>query len=244
MKFLLLIAFWLALPLTHAQNLIIGTSSDNPPFSSLADKQNNFYGFEIDIMLKICKIIAAQCEFKPVLVSQLDDKVIAGTLDLAIASIIIPTTNVDGLIFSLPYLPSKAQFIVKIDSSINRLNELKNKKVGVRRGTLFGGTFFEQIILDMFNSELTVIEYPTMGDLMLALEQQDVDAAFSNEAAVKYWFINNKDMFKLVSDPMTIGKGYGIMAKTGQEALIEQINKAITSMMADGSYMTIYSRYF
>lgn len=244
MKFLLLVAFWLALSLTHAQNLTIGTSSDNPPFASLADKENNFYGFEIDIMLSICKIIAATCDFKPVMVSQLSDQLIAGKIDLAIASIIIPATAIDGLIFSLPYLPSKAQFIVKIDSNINRLNQLKNKKVGVRRGTLFGGTFFEQIILDMFNSELKVLEYPNMGELMLALEQQDIDAAFSNEAAVKYWFINNKDMFKLVSDPIPIGKGYAIMAKAGQEPLIEQINKAITLMMADGSYMAIYSRYF
>ena len=216
MKFLLLIAFWLSLSLAHAQNLTIGTSSDNPPFASLADKENNFYGFEIDIMLNICKIIGATCDFKPVTVSELSDQLISGKIDLAIASIIIPTTSTDGLIFSLPYLPSKAQFIVKIDSSINRLNQLKNKKVGVRRGTLFGGTFFEQIILDMFNSELKVLEYPNMGELMLAVEQQDVDAAFSNEAAVK----------------------------AGQEPLIEQINKAITLMMADGSYMAIYSRYF
>jgi len=39
----------LILPIIQANALIIGTTSDYPPFASLADSNNHFTGFEIGL---------------------------------------------------------------------------------------------------------------------------------------------------------------------------------------------------
>ena len=244
MTYLLAIALWFASSLTYADTLIIGTSADSPPFASLADGKNHFYGFEIDIMLEVCTRIQATCEFKPTLVSKLSDSILKGKINLAVAAIILPSSPLKGLIFSLPYYTSNGQFITLAQSSINNLEDLRNKKIGVRQGTLYKGNLFKDLILAMFDNQLNVIEYPNTSDLMLALTNGDVDADFSNEQTMKYWYTNNTNLFRLVGNKIPIGNGYAIMAKEGEEALIKNINHALINMESDGSYLKIYKRYF
>ncbi len=50
----------LLVPACHAKTLLIGTTAQNPPFSSIADQKENFYGFDIDIMGEVCRRIKSK----------------------------------------------------------------------------------------------------------------------------------------------------------------------------------------
>lgn len=244
MKFLVALLTCFILPITFAQPLIIGTSGDNPPFASFADDKNNFYGFEIDIMLEICKRIGAQCEFKAIIVSEVVDQLSKGAIDFAIASIIILPKKPPGFIFSLPYLSSKAQFITTATSSINKIEDIYNKTVGVRRGTLYYGAYFKQVVTNLFTNKIKIVEYLNINDLMYALKNGDVDADLCNEETAKYWYINNKDQYKLIGDSIPVGEGYAILSTSNKAAVMAQINRALVQMEEDGGYVKIYTRYF
>ena len=229
----------------QARPLLIGTISDNPPFSSYASQQNQFYGFEIDLMLEICNRQKIKCQFIPTIASRMVNDLTSGKIDLVLASIIIPTTIVDEpVIFSKPYLISYAQFITNKQSPINQLNEIRNKKVGVRLGTLFHGTMFKNFILEMYNNQVKPVLYLSMSDLLSALQNQEVDAVCSNAVPIRYWYTNNSGLFKLVGGKIPIGNGYAVMAKIGEENLIAQINQSLLQIEQDGTYVAIYSRYF
>ena len=244
-KLLLLLSTWFVLSVSYAKTLIIETTTDSPPFVSLADNKNHFYGFDIDIMLRICQMIQENCEFKPVLISKLGDKIVQGKADLAISAIIIPSVPLNNLIFSLPYLPSNGQVMVRADSNIKDFKDLLHKKIGVRHGTLFfGGSLFKDHILSVYGDKIDIIEYSTIDDLLYALSNEDVDAIFSNEKNIQFWYMNNKELYRLVGSKIPIGDGYGIMAKIGNEDLMTRINQALMKMEADGSYLQIYKRYF
>ena len=247
MKLFIVLIILFFLPLSYSQTLTIGTSPDNAPFSSYSDGKTSFCGFEIDIMMDVCARINAQCQFKPIVVSDAlqlfaDDKV-----DLVIAGIIAPPANTPdaaNFVFSMPYLPSSAQFLVTADSKIQTIQEIRNKNVGVRLGLLFGRDLFKDYVMALYNNQLSVKSYLEMCDLVDALQHHVVDAIFSNKMAIKYWYSNNKDQFRLVGDPFPIGNGYTIMGKKGDEQLITQINQALYAMEQDGTYTMLYERYF
>ena len=236
---------WLILPTGYSNPLIIGTSPEDPPLSSSVDRTSHFYGFEIEIMSKICTHIGAECKFKTVLSSQLLDELSSGKIDIAVSAVIIPSGNQNSqLLFSLPYLPSSAQFITKTTSSITTLKDIQGKKIGVRLGTLAHGNMFKNYVDKMYNSQVDVVSYLTMNDLLNALIDDKIDLAFSNTEPVKYWYINNSNIFKLIGKPFSIGNGYAVLGRVNEQPLFSQINQAILQIEKDGTYERIYNRYF
>ncbi|OGV47585.1 MAG: hypothetical protein A3F46_00650 [Legionellales bacterium RIFCSPHIGHO2_12_FULL_42_9] len=247
MKLFIVLIISSFLSISYSQTLKIGTSGDNPPFSYFSDSHNNFCGFEIDIMMEVCARLHAQCKFQAIVVSDVLKLFADNKVDLVIAAIIEPPANAPDavdFVFSTPYLPSSAQFLVRADSNIQTLQNIRYKAVGVRLGSLFGGTLFKDYLLSLYNKQLSVTSYLEMCDVIDALQNQMVQAVFSNTEAIHYWYMINKDHFRVVGDPFPIGNGYTIMGKRGDEQLITDINKALHSMEQDGTYTTLYDRYF
>lgn len=239
MKYFLIFITLLCLPLSQIQALTIGTMPNNPPLASLSDKHNHFAGFEIDIMLEICKRIKIPCTFKAVVMKKIQPDLMAKKIDLAIATYIIENKPPPGFIYSLPYLASNAEFVVNKNSGATTPADLKNKTVGVRHGTLF-----DDLLYKLYGNDVTVMKYYTVDELISALNNKDIDAAVTDAVAADYWVANNNEQYRIIGRKIPIGSGYAILANLGQEALMTKINQALQSMMIDGSYVKIYSAYF
>lgn len=245
MKLILALSLLLLMPVTYAKKLIIGAAAAEPPMSMLIEGKGGFSGFEIDMMQEICKRIQADCTFRTLIPSDLILDLDSKKIDLGIAAIIIPAPGTYlGLSFSIPYLPSSTQFITTKDSKINSLDDIKNKVVGVRLGSLFGKTMFGDFVLSLFDGKVKVNFYLSMDDVWGALKDKRIDVAFSNTQPVEFWYVNNPGQFKLIGKPIPIGNGYGIAGRADEQELMIEINKAILAIEEDGTYEKIYSRYF
>ena len=223
----------------EGQTLLSGTPSQNAPFGSVSDAKNNFFGFDIDIMGEICKRLKVTCIYKPLLFPDLFSELRAGKINLAIGSIIITDIKQENFIFSLPYLESNGQFIALADSSINTPDEIAYKRVGMRRGRLF-----QDMVRKIYKGHVEITNYNDFNDLLTALNNKTVDIAFMNAANARYWFANDSAEYKLIGSMVPTGGGYGIMANPSQKELIADINQALLRLEADGTYLTIYTRYF
>ncbi len=232
----------LFLPFTTTFALVFGVTANYPPFSSLADKQNHFYGFEPDIIQAICSRIHESCQFKPMVVNDIPSALLSNTIDFAAAAIIIPSKPNPLYLFSLPYLTSSVQALIEKNSKIKKNEDLIGKTIGIRR--FFGVEAFKEFLLKRWHNQITIQEYPGLGELTEALNDHIVDAVITNSAAIEFWAINNSNTYALVGEKIPYGNGYGIMTHLGNEVLINRINQAINDMMKDGTYLTIYSRYF
>jgi ABC-type amino acid transport substrate-binding protein len=238
MKRLLSLLLFFILPLAYGQTLIIGTVPQNPPFSLFANK-DHFIGFEIDLMGEICKRIQVNCRFVPLIFNDLFPQLKARKIDLAIAAIIITHARQQDFLFSLPYLVSSGQFLTLKQSSINKPQDIIHKRIGVRLGTPF-----KSLAMSLYNNQVDVTEYLSTPELLDALTDNKLDVILMNSAAAQYWFGNTNDTYKLIGAHLPTGDGYGIAANKDKTDLIDQINQALLSMQADGSYLQIYTRYF
>ncbi|HRD71142.1 MAG TPA: transporter substrate-binding domain-containing protein [Legionella sp.] len=244
MNWIGLIAGLLIFTTTNAQTIIVGTAPENPPLSFYADNKNHFYGFEVDIMNEICHRINVTCDYKSVVVSSIEYKLLNNQIDFAIGSIVSPAKPLNGLVFSLPYLQSNGQFMTLKTSPLNTPQDILNKTIGIRRGALEGGALLKASIEQLYNQQVNIIEYPTMNSLLAALSNKKVDVIYSNELPIRYWYSHHEDVYKLIGNKIPMGSSYIILAQQKYAELMESVNRALLDMMADGTYLEIYDRYF
>jgi polar amino acid transport system substrate-binding protein len=72
-----------------------------------------------------------------------------------------------------------------------------------------------------------------------------VDAVVADNGVVVSYVANNAGTkFKTVTDASFVPEQYGIAVKKGNIALVEQLNKGLAGIKADGTYERLYAKYF
>ena len=219
-------------------NIVIGTSAYDPPFEMATGDKSGFFGFEIDLMNEICNRLNDTCQYKPFVFEKLFKELSAGKIDIALSGITITEERQLTWIFSIPYLASKAGLITKSNTNINSFDDVRGKNIGIEAGTIFK-TFGDSTF-----PGATIKEYHTQYELLQAIGNDDVDIIILDYESAQYWINNNNLLFKLVGSGINLGTGYGIMANPDKSDLINRINNALNAMQNDGTYLSIYNRYF
>lgn len=240
MKVLAFFISLLCFSASYSYTLTIGASRYNPPFETWANKDGHYYayGYDIDFMREICSRLNAECKFKPFDFDELFPVLAEKKVDLIIASIIITNSRKKQFAFSLPYLESNAQYITSSSSSIAKLTDIHNKRVGARKGTPYGH------LANIVSKDNNIIFFDSTEDMFIGLQNNKFDVAIMDYEAAKNWCASNPGMYKLIGGKIPIGQGYAIMFNLDQKELKTKIDRIILDMEADGTYLKIYSQYF
>ncbi|MFT4059549.1 MAG: transporter substrate-binding domain-containing protein [Legionella sp.] len=219
--------------------LNIGTESFNPPFVMQGSK-NKIYGFDIDMMNTLCKIMQRTCKYHIMRFDQLLDAVSQRKLDMAISSITITPERAKLVNFSMPYLPSYSRFLIKASNKIEpfTLQYLNGKKVGLEAGTIFP----QQLeAMGAKNEKLKI--YPTISDQLIGLRNDQVDVILLDNPTATYWASNSSETFKLEGSSYMYGDGLGIAINPGESNLLSMVNQALLQYQNSPEYKQNYDRY-
>lgn len=222
---------------TYAQNLLVGTLANDPPFE-YKDGLNNLSGFDIDLMNGICKTAGLSCTFKTMDFHTLFGALDKGEIDLAIAAIVITPERKEHFLFSLPYKFNNQQFVTLKSYNLESASQLYGKRIGIYRDSPEELTVYKR-----FQGNVQIKLYDNVNDMVYALKHKKVDAIVLEYHRAIYWISGIND-FEMLSDRFRSGEGYGIVAKLGNDALIQKVNQALEQMEIDGSYLRIYQCYF
>ncbi|AUH72715.1 hypothetical protein CAB17_12140 [Legionella sainthelensi] len=94
------------------------------------------------------------------------------------------------------------------------------------------------------NNSNQILTYNSNSALISDLVQHKIDVIALNNAIALTLLSNNYYDIKFVGSSVSMGDGYGIIALPDKEALIKKINEAILSIEKDGSYISIYQKYY
>ncbi|KTD11949.1 amino acid binding protein [Legionella gratiana] len=214
----------------------VGVVKFLPPFSSV-DTSNHYFGFCIDLLNEVCKRINETCEYIAIAPQSILDELEKGAVDISLTSTPISNELSTEFIFSIPYMTSNGQFITN-NSNIKGLPDLQNKKIGVMSESNL------ENVIKLYTSDENIKEYTQLNNLIADLADNSIDAALLNANIVKYLMNNKLTQAQLVGNPVTLGNGYGILALNKNAALINKVNKALLEIENDGTYETIYAKYF
>lgn len=239
---LLLLTFIIFLSSTYAAGppLNVGIEGFNPPFE-IQGADNQIYGFDIDMMNALCKIMNRPCMFHVMDFDQLIDSVASRKIDVAVSSITITADRSALVNFSLPYLLSYSRFLgnnTKDNQQPFVLSMLNNKTIGIETGTIFA----DQIrAVGIINPQIR--QYDTMELLVEGLGKKEVGYILFDNPAATYWAANSSGEFIVLGPPYSYGYGFGIAVNKSDKQLLMDINSALLQYQNSEEYKINYNKY-
>ena len=229
----------ISLSASAADTIRFATEASYPPFE-FVDANNKIMGFDVDLANALCKEMNATCTFTNQAFDSLIPSLKFRRFDAVMAGMDITPEREKQVLFSKPYYDNSALFITQ-KGKVADVAGLKGKRVGVQNGTT------HQKYLGDKHSDITTVPYDSYQNAILDLKNGRIDAVFGDTAVVNEWLKQNQNLTALgekVTDKAYFGTGLGIAVRQGNSALQQKFNAALDKVKADGTYKTIYSKWF
>ncbi|PRD14751.1 arginine ABC transporter substrate-binding protein [Pantoea coffeiphila] len=229
----------ISLGASAAQTIRFATEASYPPFE-FVDADNKIQGFDVDLANALCREIGAECTFSNQAFDSLIPSLKFRRFDAVMAGMDITPEREKQVLFTNPYYDNSALFVVQ-KGKVANIDALKGKRVGVQNGTT------HQKYLSEKQADIQLVPYDSYQNAILDLKNGRIDAVFGDTAVVNEWLKQNPNLAALgekVTDKSYFGTGLGIAVRQGNTELQGKFNAALDKVKADGTYKTIYSKWF
>jgi polar amino acid transport system substrate-binding protein len=214
--------------------LTVGSDIPYPPFEQ--GKPPDYTGFDIDLIDEIAK----RLDLTPKIVDTgfgtifADEQ--AGKFDIVASSTTITSARERKVTFSDPYFDADQSLMVQKGSGLTSTKDITSSTaIGVQEGTT-GQDFAET------QTAASVQKYPEIGDAFNALQAGQVDGVI-NDFAVSAFALKKYPQLDVVQE-LTTGENYGFPMQKTNTALQDAVNGALKDVIADGTYQTIFQKWF
>ena len=221
--------------------LTVGLMGTYPPYNFLNDR-HQADGFDADIAREIARRIGVQAQFVPTEWSGMIEGLVKGRFDAVISQMTITDDRKKVMDFSQPYMRNPVQVIVRSDNTtITGLADLKGKRVGVGLGTND-----ETYLREEANPKYGPFTIATYDDVITSLKDLSdgrIDATINNIYAISPVVEKNHYQIKAVGDPIKVDYA-GVAVQKNHADLLAAIDKALADMKSDGTYNSIFRKWF
>jgi polar amino acid transport system substrate-binding protein len=213
------------------------TVCTNPPYAPFEDVQGGqVVGFDIDLMGEVAKDLGLELSPRETGFEAIESGAAlnVGDCDAGASGLTITDDRKAKLDFSDSYYETTMGMLVKGDSTIKDLADLKDQPVAVQQGTTGEEWAHAQ-------AELTQIrQFEGLGDQMAALKAGEVVAVFNDVPTLTPY---EAEGFVMAKDFAT-GEQFGFAVKKGNTALLDQVNQTLKRVHDDGTYDQLVEEWF
>ncbi|WP_411348527.1 substrate-binding periplasmic protein [Paenibacillus sp. WLX2291] len=221
--------------------LKVGLMGTYAPYNYL-DSNKQVIGFDADIANEVAKRLGVKVEFTTQAFSGLIPSLQAGKFDAIISQVTITDERKQQLDFSDPYITNQVKIIVNENNTdITKLADFKGKNIGVGLGTN-DETYLRNEVLPQVG-DFTIKTYNDVITTLQDLNVGRIDATINNIYALKPVVEENGFKIKAVGDAIKSDQA-GIAIRKNNPELLESLNKALQDMKDDGTYNTIFEKWF
>lgn len=237
-KLLFSFAFVLCLltGIAHSKPIVVGCDTNFMPFEYKLD--GKYVGFDIDLWAAVAKELGIEYELQPMDFNGLIPALQTNNIDVAIAGMTIKSEREEVVDFAYPYYDAGLKILVSNkQNDIQSIADLKGKIVASKLGTTSA---------DFVKNEVNAKElklFPNIDGAYLELQSGGVDAVVFDSPAIQYYANTaGKEKTKVVG-PLYKGQSYGMAFPQGSK-LREKVSIAILKLKENGTYATIYKKWF
>jgi polar amino acid transport system substrate-binding protein len=177
--------------------------------------------------------------FQPIDWSSKESELNSGRIDLIWNGYTITDERKDKVLFTKPYLENSQVAVTLADSPITKLDELDGKNVGLQALSSAADALAASPLKDKVNAS----EFPDNVLALTDLKTKRLDAVIIDEVVARYYMSKEEGTFKLLDESLA-PEQYGIGVKKGNEALLNQLQKALDDLNADGTAAEISTKWF
>lgn len=161
--------------------------------------------------------------------------------DIGYGATTITDERKKAVLFSDPYFEATQALIVKKDSGIKDLAGLKGKKIGVQTDTT-GQSYVEE---NKGANGYTPVVFEDLPTQLAGVLAGRVEGAVNDNGPL-FDYVKDNPSTEVVTEFQT-GEKYGLMVKKDDpnaQKIIDAANEALKAAQADGTYNTIYKKWF
>ena len=208
--------------------IIVGTSTDYPPFSFTAD--NKIIGFDIDVVTEAVKRLGKNIEIKDVPFELLIPQTTLGSVHVIAADLAVTPEREKLVLFTNQYITNGPLVVLtpKDKLTVTKLEDLTEKRVAVNKG----------YTADSYVSGLAYLaidRVPNLEDAVKALRAGNVDALVTSADTIPTIFETyGKDTFNtfVIND---VNENAALAISKMYPELARELSIIIDQMNADGT---------
>ncbi|WP_375335130.1 substrate-binding periplasmic protein [Paenibacillus illinoisensis] len=224
-----------------AGTMKVGMMGTYRPYNFLNDNKE-MDGFDADIAREVAKRLGVEVEFVSQEFSGLTPSLQSKKIDAIISQMTITDERKQALDFSEGYITNQVKIIVKNDNNdITKLEDFKGKTIGVGLGTN-DETYLRNEVLPKVG-DFTIKTYDDVITSLKDLDAGRIDATINNLYALKPIIDSNGFKIKAVGEPIKSDQA-GIAVRKNNPELVAALNDALQGMKDDGTYNTIFKKWF
>lgn len=237
----LLMAMNISATLAAPAKLIVGTSADWPPFEWV-DANNNFVGFDMDLMKVIAKIQGYELEILDIGFDSLIPALQSGKVNLLAAGMSLTEERLQVADASNTYWTGNQGVMVRADSELNIATALTGGYIiGAQRGTTQADWLEENLVQKGLNiKSLELYETNDLGIMDLVNKRIDVFVADTPAAEA---FVKSNPI-KIVGTINTEEQYVFYVQKGDPQGILPIINEGLSKIQMTSIWNNLVNAYF
>ena len=220
--------------------LTVGFDKSYPPYGFMDQKTGEYTGFDLELAKEVCKRNNWELALEPIDWDAKDSLLNSGEITCIWNGFTLEGRE-DDYTFSDPYMLNGQVVVVKKDSGIKSLADLKGKVVITQT---------DSAALDLLQGDKKDVADPvkkleTIGDYTTAfmqLESGAVDAVACDLSIAQYQLSAKPDAYTQLDETLST-EHYAVGFKKGSDALAKKVTETLKAMDKDGFVKKLCEKY-
>lgn len=213
----------------------VATEATFAPFESVDDK-GNIVGIDVDVIQAIADEMNFEVEWHNVGWEPVFQTIKNSEMDIGASGITITDDRKKTYDFTEPYYESQLLIVVKEDSDIASLADLKDKKISVQINAT-GHMAAKKLQGD---TSTNIMAFETQPIAIQEMLNGNVDATIGDNAVVyEYMKANPNAKIEVIEDDDFEKEYYGFMVRKGNEELLSLLNEGLQKIKDNGKLKEI-----
>lgn len=222
------------------QTFTVGFDAEFPPYG-YKDDDGEYIGFDLDLAEEVCSRNGWTLKKQPIDWDSKDMELKTGAIDCIWNGFTINGRE-SGYTWSKAYIDNSQVVIIKADSDIKKLSDLKDKVIVVQADSSALAAFTGGDATDknkaLYNSFKDFQQVSDYNSAFMNLEAGSVDAICMDYGVAKFQVEQRGDEFAMLDERVS-SEQYGIGFKLGNTELRDQVQDALDAMEEDGTFAKI-----
>ena len=220
---------------------VLGLDVSFPPLGFRDNDTNEVVGYDIDLAKEVAKRLGVAFKAQPIDWDAKEMELATGKIDCIWNGFTITEERKNMLSFTEAYLNNEQVLVVRKDSGIKTLSDLKGKVVGLQ-----SGSSAQEAVDDNPSFAASIGKTIYFKDNITALNDLDiggVDAVVMDSVVANYSISQTGKPFVVLNESLA-KEGYGIGFRKNEPELRDAVWAVLKEMAADGTVSAISNKWF
>lgn len=226
------------------QEFIVGFDAEFPPYGYM-DENGEYTGFDLELAQEVCNRNGWKLVKRPIAWESKDSELNSGAIS-CIWNGFTMNGREQEYTWSTPYVDNSQVVIVRKDSGIRELTDLKGKILIVQNDSsalaALTGEDASKENLALAKSLKELQQVADYNSAFMNLESGMADAVAMDIGVANYQLSGKEDLFVMLEARLS-SEEYGIGFKKGNTGLRDQVQVTLLEMLHDGTYMAIAKKW-